>query len=129
VAQNLGTACSIPAHWHEKESPLRTADTAASQPYQANFAQARLANAGAQEASVVVDAYLTASQKVSDRGNHLFAALRARADCQNQVTKRGPGARSDYLAKLSISFHMLAIFPLSRSNAISHCEYFFYRHR
>jgi hypothetical protein len=87
----------------------------------------RLANAGAQEASVVVDAYLTASQKVSDRGNHLFAALRAGADCQNQVTERGPGARSNYLAKLPISFHTLAVSVPSRSNATSHCEYFFHR--
>jgi hypothetical protein len=75
-----------------------------------------------------VDAYLTASQKIGDRGNHLSAALRAGADRKNEVTERGPGARSNYLAKLSISFHTLTICALSRSDATIHCEYFFYRH-
>jgi hypothetical protein len=88
-----------------------------------------LANAGAQEASVILHAYLTAGQKVCDRCHRLFAASRAGTDCHDQITERKPSARSDDLAKLAISFHMLAIFVLSKSNARSHCEYFFHRHK
>jgi hypothetical protein len=88
-----------------------------------------LANAGAQEASVILHAYLAARQKVCDRCYRFFAALRAGTDCQDQITERQPSARSHDLAKLSISFHMLAIFGLSRSNAMVHCEYVFHRYR
>jgi hypothetical protein len=88
-----------------------------------------LANAGAQETSVILYAYLAAGQEVRDGCHHLCAATRAGTNCQDQITERKPSARSDDLAKLAISFHMLAISTLSRSDAISHCEYFFHRHR
>jgi hypothetical protein len=45
-----------------------------------------LANAGAQEASVILHAYLAARQKVCDRCYRFFAALRAGTDCQDQIT-------------------------------------------
>jgi hypothetical protein len=76
-----------------------------------------------------LNAYLTARQKICDRRDRFCAASSAGTDCQDQITKRKPGARSDNLAKLAISFHILTIFVLSRSDATSHCEYFFYRHR
>jgi hypothetical protein len=88
----------------------------------------RLANAGAQEASVILYAYLTARQKVCDRRYRFCAASRAGTNCQNQITERKPGARFNDLAKFAISLHKSAIFALSRSNAMIRCEYFFHRH-
>src|SRR5262249_9221436 len=46
----------------------------------------------------------------------------------NQITQRKPRARSDDLAKLTISFHVLTVSALSKSalskcSANSHCEY------
>ena len=93
----------------------------------ANFARARLANAGSQETAVILYAYLAARKKVRDGCHHLCAATRAGTNCQDQITERKPTARSDDLAKLAIPFHNLAIFALSRSNAMSRCEYFFHR--
>jgi hypothetical protein len=89
----------------------------------------RLANASAQKASVIFNAYLTACQKVCDRRNRLRAALRAGTNCQDQITERKPSARFDDLAKLAISFHILPVCSQSRSNAMIPCEYFFHRHR
>jgi hypothetical protein len=88
-----------------------------------------LANSGAQEASVILYAYLATGQKVRNGCHHLCAATRAGTNCQDQITERRPSAWSDDLAKLAISFHMLAISTLSRSNAMSRCEYFFHRKR
>jgi hypothetical protein len=87
------------------------------------------ANAGAQEAPVILHAYLAARQKVCDRCHRFFAASRTGTDCQDQITERQSSARPHDLAKLAISFHMLTISALSRSNAMSRCEYFFHRHR
>jgi hypothetical protein len=72
---------------------------------------------------------LATGQKVRDGCHHLCATTRAGTNCQDQITERRPSAWSDDLAKLAISFHMLAIFTLSRSNAMSRCEYFFHRNR
>ena len=85
-----------------------------------------LANAGAQEASVILYAYLATGQKVRDGCHHLCAATRAGTNCQDQITERRPSAWSDDLAKLAISFHMLAISTLSRSDASVDCEYVFH---
>src|SRR5207245_10897292 len=82
-----------------------------------------VANAGAQEASVILYAYLTAIQKIGDGCHHLCTAARAGTNCQNQITEREPSARSDDLAKLAIPLHMLAVSPLSRCDASSGCEY------
>jgi len=68
-------------------------------------------------------AYLTARQKVCDRRYRFCAALRARTNCQDQIPERKPTARFDDLAKFAISLHKLAIFGLSRFNAMSRCEY------
>jgi hypothetical protein len=87
-----------------------------------------LANAGAQETSVILHTYLTARQKICDRRYRFCAATGARTNCQDQITERKSGARFDDLAKFAIPFHILAIFPLSKSNATSRCEYFFHRH-
>jgi hypothetical protein len=87
-----------------------------------------LANAGAQETSVILHAYLTARQKVRDRRHRFGAAAGAGTNCQDQIPKGKTSARSDHLAKLAISFHILAIFAVSRSNAMSRCEYFFHGH-
>ena len=88
---------------------------------------AGLANAGAQETSVILHTYLAARQKVCDRCHRFFAASRAGTDCQDQITERKPSAGFHDLAKLAIPFHMLTISALSRSNATSHCEYFLHR--
>jgi hypothetical protein len=84
---------------------------------------ARLANAGAQETSVILYAHLAAGQKIRHCCNRFCAAARAGTNCQDQITERKPSARSHDLAKLAISFHMLTVSTLSRRNAISHCEY------
>lgn len=86
-------------------------------------ALARLANAGAQQTSVILYADLAAVQKIRDGCHHLCAATSARTDCQDQITERKPSARSDDLAQLGISFHMLTVSVLSRSGASVHCEY------
>jgi hypothetical protein len=91
--------------------------------------RACLANAGAQEAPVILHAHLAAGQKVCDRCHCFFATSRAGTDCQYQIPERKPSTRSDNLAKFAISLHMLAISALSKSNAISRCEYFFHRRR
>jgi hypothetical protein len=70
---------------------------------------ARLANAGAQETSVILYAHLAAGQKIRHCCNRFCAAARAGTNCQDQIPKRKPSAWSDDLAKLTISFHMLAI--------------------
>ena len=87
-----------------------------------------LANAGAQETSVILYAYLAAGQEVRDGCHHLCAARRAGTNCQDEIPKRKSAALSDDLAKLAVSLHILAIPALSRSNAMSRCEYFFHRH-
>jgi len=87
-----------------------------------------LANAGAQETSVILDTYLTARQKICDRCYRFCAALRAGTNCHDQITERKSGARFNDLAKFAIPFHILAIFALSKSNATRRCEYFFHRH-
>ena len=87
-----------------------------------------LANPGAQETSVILDAYLTARQKVCDRGYRFCAAAGAGTNCQDQITERKPSARFNDLAKFAIPFHTLAIFALSKSNATIRCEYFLHRH-
>jgi hypothetical protein len=87
---------------------------------------ARLANAGAQETSVILHAYLAAGQKIRHCCNRFGAAARAGTNCQDQITERKPSARFHDLAKLTISFHMLAISGLSRSSASVHCEYVFH---
>ena len=84
---------------------------------------APLANAGTQEASVILYAYLATGQKVRDGCHHLCAATRAGTNCQDQITERSPSAWSDDLAKLVISFHIFTISALSRSDASVHCEY------
>jgi hypothetical protein len=114
---------ALPQRIASNESPLRTADTTALQAYRANFARAWSANAGAQEPSVILYAYLATGQKVRDRCHHLCAAARTGTNCQDQITERKPSAGSDDLAKLAISFHMLAFSALSRSDARVHCEY------
>ena len=88
--------------------------------------RACLANAGAQETSVILYAYLAAGQKIRHCRNHFCAAARAGTNCQDQITERQPSARSHDLAKLAISFHRLTSSALSRSNATSHCEYVFH---
>jgi len=85
--------------------------------------RSRLANAGAQQTSVILYAYLAAGQKIRDGCHHLCAATSAGTNCQDQITERKPSARSDDLAKLGISFHMLAVSSLSRSDASVRCEY------
>jgi hypothetical protein len=124
-SRNVGGSARL----REKQSPLRTANTTALHAYRANFARAESTNAGAQEASVILYAHLAARQKVCDRCHRFFAASRAGTDCQDQIAERQPSAGSHDLAKLTISFHMLAIFGLSRSNAMIHCEYVFHRNR
>jgi len=86
-----------------------------------------LTNASAQETAVILYAYLAAGQKIRDGCHHFGAATRTGTNFQDQIPKR-KSALSDDLAKLAISFHMLAISALSRSNAMSRCEYFFHRH-
>jgi hypothetical protein len=86
-------------------------------------ALARLANAGAQQTSLILYADLAAAQKIRDGCHHLCAATSARTDCQDQITERKPSARSDDLAQLRISFHILTVFVLSRSDASVLCEY------
>src|SRR4029077_5933013 len=115
----------------EKESPLRTADTTRLQALlnERERPSGCLANAGAQETSVIFYAYLAAGQKIRHCCNRFCAAARAGTNCQDQISERQSGARSHDLAKLAISFHMLAIFGLSRSNAMIHCEYVFHRDR
>jgi hypothetical protein len=71
---------------------------------------------------------LAAGQQIRHRRNRFRAAARAGTNCQDQITERQPSARSHDLPKLSISFHTLTISALSRSNAMSVCEYFFHRH-
>jgi hypothetical protein len=88
-----------------------------------------LANASAQKPALILNSYLTTCQKVCHCRNRFFAAFGAGTNCQDQVTERKPSARSDDLAKLGISFHILAICSKSRSDAIRRCEYFFHRHR
>jgi hypothetical protein len=66
---------------------------------------------------------LAAGQKIRHCCNRFCAAARAGTNCQDQITERKPSAWSDDLAKLAISFHMLAISSLSRSDASVHCEY------
>jgi hypothetical protein len=88
-----------------------------------------LANASAQKPSLILNSYLTACQKVRHCRDRFFAAFGAGTNCQDQVTERKPSARSDDLAKLGISFHILAVCFKSRSDAIHSCEYFFHRHR
>jgi hypothetical protein len=88
-----------------------------------------LANARAQETSVILYAYFAAGQKIRHGCHHLCAAARAGTNCQDQITERKPSARSDDLAKFAISLHILAISALSKSNAISRCEYFFPRRK
>ena len=80
-----------------------------------------LANASAQETSVILYSYLAAGQEIRDSCNCFCAATRARTNCQDQISQRKPIARFDDLAKLAISFHKLAISGLSRSNAMSRC--------
>jgi len=87
-----------------------------------------LANAGAQEPAIILYTYLTARQKIRDGCHHFGAATRTGTNCQDEIPKRKSAALSDNLAKLAISLHMLAISALSRSNAMSRCEYFFHRH-
>jgi hypothetical protein len=48
---------------------------------------ASLANAGAPEAAVVVQAHLAAGEKIRHRGHRLPIAGRARTDRQNEVTQ------------------------------------------
>ncbi len=69
-----------------------------------------LANAGAQEASVILHAHLAAGQKICDRCHRFFAALRARTDCQDQITQRKPSARSHDLSKLCDFFSYVGHF-------------------
>jgi len=87
-----------------------------------------LANAGAQETAVIFYAYPTAGQKIRDCCHRFGAATRAGTNCQDEIPKGKSAALSDNLAKFAISLHTLAIFALSRSNAMSPCEYFFHRH-
>jgi hypothetical protein len=87
-----------------------------------------LANAGAQETAVILYAYLTAGQKVRDGCHHFGAAARTGTNCQDEIPKRKSAALSDHLAKLAISLHILPVSALSRSDAMSRCEYFFHRH-
>jgi hypothetical protein len=87
-----------------------------------------LANAGAQETAVILYAYLTAAQEIRDGCHHFGAATCTGTNCQDEIPKRKSAALSDDLAKLAISLHMLPISALSRSNAMSRCEYFFHRH-
>jgi hypothetical protein len=47
-----------------------------------------LANLGAQESAVVFDANLSATEKVSNRGNRFFAVLRAGTHGQDKVSER-----------------------------------------
>ena len=88
----------------------------------------RLANPSAQEAAIVVYPYLTAGQKVGHCSDHFSAALSARADGKDQVSKRRSTARSNDLAKMSSSFHLFSV-TQSRCNAIPNCEYLFHRRR
>jgi hypothetical protein len=97
-------------------------------PSRATNDQFRLANAGAQETSVILHAHLTARQKICDRCYCFCAATSTGTNCQDQITERKPGARFNDLAKLAIPFHILAIFAPSKYNATSRCEYFFHRH-
>jgi hypothetical protein len=106
-----------------KKTSAEEADTTALQAYGAKFAQPWSANPGAQETSVILYAYLAAGQKIRDGRDHLCAAARAGTNCQDQITERKPSAWSDDLAKLAISFHMLAVSALSRCYASIHCEY------
>ena len=88
--------------------------------------RARLAYARAQETPVILHTYLAAGQKIRHCCNRFCAAARAGTNCQDQITERKPSARFHDLAKLTISFHMLAISGLSRSSASVHCEYVFH---
>jgi hypothetical protein len=81
-----------------------------------------LTNARAQKTSVILNAYLTACQKIRYRGNRFFAASGAGTNCQDQITKGKATARFDNLAKFAISFHILPICSESRSDAIDRCE-------
>src|SRR5215471_3193685 len=47
----------------------------------------RLADAGAQETSVILNADLAAGQKIRNRCDHFSAAFGAGADCQDQITQ------------------------------------------
>jgi len=87
-----------------------------------------LANAGAQEPAIILYTYLTARQKIRDGCHRFGAATRAGTNCQDEIPKRKSAAISDNLAKFAISLHMSTISALSRSNAMSRCEYFFHRH-
>jgi hypothetical protein len=119
LAQNSVVACAIPCAFAPKEGRAEKQRTLSG----------CLANAGAQETSVILYAYLAAGQKIRHCRNHFCAAARAGTNCQDQITERQPSARSHDLAKLAISFHRLTISALSRSNATSHCEYVFHRQR
>jgi hypothetical protein len=86
------------------------------------------ANTRTQETSVILYAYLATGQKVRNGCDHFSAAFRARVDCQDQIAQRKPAARPDDLANVVMSFHVLTISGLSRSDATGHCEYVFHRH-
>lgn len=82
-----------------------------------------LADAGAQETSIILNSYLAARQKVGDGCYHLSAATRAGTNCQNEIPERKSVTRSDDLPKLAITFHTLSVSVTSRCDARCHCEY------
>src|SRR5262249_4487584 len=127
TAHDSGYTVRSPQRIRERR-PLSPADTRAL-PFLLNRTRAcrsqlyYLANAGAQETSLILYAYLPAGQKIGDGCHHLCAAARAGTNRQDQITEREPSAWSDNLAKLAISLHTLAVSAPSRCHASVHCEY------
>ena len=66
----------------------------------------RLADPGAQEASIIVQPHLAAGKKISDRCHRLPTTVRAGTDREDKIPKGEPGAR---LEDLPMSFHIVSV--------------------
>jgi hypothetical protein len=83
-----------------------------------------LTNATAQGTAIVMQPHLAARQEIGNRRDRFPIAACAGANSQYEIAERKPGA---LLEDLSISFHIVLVFPLSNSGAISDCEYLIHK--
>jgi hypothetical protein len=85
-----------------------------------------LANASAQETSVVMQTDSTAGKKIGDRRHRFPVAIRAGTDCQDELAQGKPSARFE---DLSVSFHTISVSFESNCGAIFNSEYLVHKSR
>jgi hypothetical protein len=82
-------AASSEASWHQKEN--RSSDKTLERLLKAVMG-ANLTNAGAQKTAVVVQTHLAAGEEIRHRCDRLPVAVRAGANCQDEITQGKPCA-------------------------------------